>query len=189
MTGKEFPAFLESLAKLAVMYRIKMDTPTARVYYEALADVPIELLQRSMSKLLRHGGDFMPTASKIRETVDELEDERAAGEQLHAQNELMLHGDVDVNAARGFACGLCQDTGQRKVCPGGCADPNECSKLKRGYCVDYKDGRYSVPVARCECAPSNPELMRKRKAEGSARPKKYARAGGGRRERNFYGSD
>lgn len=187
MTTKEFPAFLESLAKLFVMYRQKMDTPAARVYFEALNDVPLPLLQRSMAKLLAHGGDFMPTASRIRETVDELEEERAAVEQHQAQH-LALDGHVDAGAARAFTCRLCEDTGLRKMCPGGCPDPNECPNLKRACCEHYKGGMYSVPVGRCECAPTNPELMRKRKAEG-ARPRKYARTGPGRRERNFYGSD
>ena len=186
MTGKDSQVFFGCLGKLAVMYRMKLDKAAARVYFEALDDIPIELLVAAMQKLLGHGGDFMPTAGRIREEVDKVQERLDADDRqraITAGNRLMLEGDVAAGP-REPICKKCDDTGKRRTCPG-CMDPNTCEKVGRDlYCPEYKEGKYSLPVMTCECAATNPEIMRKRKLE-TKRP----RYGAPKRERNFYGRD
>lgn len=186
MTSKESATFFAALAKLAVMYRVKMDKATARVYFEALQDIPLELLVLAMQKLLAAGGEFMPVAGRIRDTVDTIQDELDQRDRIAAQHQsgLMLDGAVDTGGPRAAVCKRCDDTGYRRVCPGGCEDFETCPKQSGGYCPEYRAGMNMVPVARCPCAATNPEIMRKRKAEGTQKRQRYGKA---RRERNFGG--
>ena len=186
MTAKEFPLFFGALGKLAVMYRVKMDKATARAYFEALQHVPIAVLMPAMQHLLAHGGDFMPTASRILETVDGQSEERETQEAISAvAGRLSLDGQTDGTAPHGFFCAICEDTGRRTICPG-CANPETCDKQKNRYCPDFKDGAYTLPVIACECVTNNPELLRKRKSERHRGPR-YSKPI--RRERNFYGRE
>lgn len=188
MTAKESPEFFAALAKLAVMHRITMDKATAKVYYDALNDVPIGLLLAAMARLLDHAGEFMPTSGKVREIVDEIQDEqhRRTVAEIERPQHLALTGTVETPRQPYFDCTVCEDTGMKKLCPGGCTDFDRCTRREGDYCPEYHEGRYRVPIAPCECAATNPTILRRRKAVAQPKPysKRKKRYDGGR---NYYG--
>lgn len=182
MTPKDAPQFFGALAKLSVMHRQKMDKAVARVYYEALSDVPIGLLVTAIGRLVAHAGEFMPTSGKIRATVDAVQDDDAAAARVALEHPqwLALSGDIQAGPIAP-ACEKCGDLGVRQTCA--CSDFDACEKRAGSYCPEYKEGKYSVPVRPCECAETNPTIMLRKKATVQ---KRYA---GTRRDRNFYETD
>lgn len=168
MNKEERDQFFAALGRLAVMHRIKLDKPTARIYYDALQDIPIDLLLRAFNKLVTHAGEFMPKSEEIRAMVDEIQEDAAHAarvQQTPVGQHLELAGNTaDTAKEPYFDCNMCGDTGMRPLCPG-CNDPRSCDNLKFGnYCIHHKDGKYSIPVGACPCSRTNPTILRRQKA-------------------------
>ncbi len=191
MTPKDAPRFFQLLAQLSVMHRLEMDKPTARIYFEALNDVPIELLEGAFERLVRHAGEWMPKTEEIRQVCTDIAAERHAADQaaLPQQNPLLLAGEsatreekqitlpggeqLTINVLQGvsgYNCTKCDDTGYAKVCT--CSDPSICQRNGRrtddDYCGEYRNGKTRLPVRRCDCYDTNPELLRRRALRAAA---------------------
>jgi len=191
MTPKDAPRFFQLLAQLSVMHRIELDKPTARIYFEALNDVPLDVLEGAFRRLLKHAGEWMPKTEEIRLTCDDIAAEQHAERQraLPQQNPLLLGGEsadreekhitlptgeqmtVSVlQGVSGYHCTKCDDTGYAKVCQ--CSDPSICQRGGRrmddDYCGSFYNGKSRLPVRRCDCYETNPELLRRRALRAAA---------------------
>lgn len=176
-TKEETSTFFAMLSKLAVHHRFAMDKPSAKIYWEGLRDIPIALVCESITRLLRDAGEFMPNNGRIREVVDEIQEERE--EQLRANalptpERLALEGNSQPTPVQHyFDCNVCEDTGMRPVCPG-CASPNECSKHQHRYCPEFREGKISLAVSQCACVRTNPTILRRQQA--AARLPRYSKS-------------
>ena len=165
MTRRDAPHFFKALGKLAVMARLKLDRANARAYYEALQDVPLDLLLAAMTKALAHAGDFMPASERIRELVDDVQDEQIHNARLRLKPdnrslELGLSGEEPVSVSAP-CCPKCSDAGHRQACA--CLDPQVCEQRQGDYCAAYMNGQYRIPVKVCECAGTNPTILLRKK--------------------------
>lgn len=178
MSNDRSKRFFEALGALAVHHGVELDKPTARSYYLALEDVPIDVLCKAFVRLLMHAGEFMPRSERIREVCDEVqqENDRREAQQIANPDRLALTGGTEQTAQPYFDCNVCGDTGMRPVCDGGCTSPDDCPFNKNRYCEKHRDGKASLPVAPCPCANTNPTILRRRKimAANSSAPR-YAK--------------
>lgn len=207
MTPHDAPRFFAAIAKLAVMHRIEFDKAMGRLYYEALADIPIDVLEAALDFLVKHAGEWFPKTEEIRSTCDLVSEEvhkARVQDELRAlpppaQEALALEGTsaqveekilplpggpmtVKVrHDVSGYHCDRCEDTGYMKVCR--CEDASRCNahgrRMDDDYCPEYMNGRSRLPVRRCVCYETNPELLRRRalaaqapKFTGPKRPRK-----------------
>src|SRR5262252_2332148 len=91
---------------LATATRADVDDPTIELYFRALADVPLSLLEQATVELAATA-KFMPRPVEIREAVDELLDRRQRMREIAGpSNQLALPGEVGE-----FVCADCGNTG------------------------------------------------------------------------------
>ena len=96
--------FARLITTLAVATNAKdVDTPTIELYFRALMDVPIELLEAAVVPMVQ-SARFFPKVAEWRLACDKVLDARQA--QLTAGNQLQLGGDVGDGR-----CPSCDDTG------------------------------------------------------------------------------
>jgi hypothetical protein len=77
---------------------------------------------------------------------------------------------VRTDGSSGYHCDRCDDTGYMKVCR--CDDASACHRGGRrpddDYCAEYFNGQRRLPVQRCVCYDTNPELLRRRALRAKA---------------------
>jgi hypothetical protein len=100
VTNDDRTEFFQICVTLAAVTRAELDEPTQHLYWQAMRDVPMELVRRASVDLTK-GSKFMPTPAEWRAEVDRVLDRRPA---KPAQG--LLPGDVG-----DFRCDACDNTG------------------------------------------------------------------------------
>lgn len=207
MTLHDSPRFFAALARLAVLHRVQVDKAMGRVYFEALTDVPIDTLESALDYLTRHAGDFFPKTEEIRAVCNDVEETRVrmqpetppqqsqfaleASQADHVEKTIALpSGPMTVKVAVGVSgslCDRCDDSGWKQICA--CENPGTCSGRDGDHCAQYRNGGVRLPVQRCECHTTNPEILRRRAGEKAAAPSytwKKKKRTGFTGERSYY---
>lgn len=150
MKKEERARFAAMLATLGIALRADIDEPTIHLYFRALRDVPMDLLERSGVELAK-SCTFMPKPAEFRVAVDAILDKRGAGPKGQA----LLPGDVGE-----FRCATCDNTGWVEAirpCPG------------EGRCRAKDPAHVHTFAARCQ----DETCLRWREAQ-AARKKRYS---------------
>lgn len=109
MTPFDSARFAVAIANVAIAARIELDDPTIEVYWRALEDVPIELVERA-ARELEKTATFFPRPAEWRAAVDGLLD-KAERATLPTGGQMLLPGDVGTAAAGEYRCPACDNTG------------------------------------------------------------------------------
>lgn len=150
MTSIDRPAFARLVSTLATVHNRKVDDATLLAYFEALEDIPLELIEAGAKELQKHSR-HMPKPADFREAVQKVR--RAAAPLPPVTDE---HGQPVLT----FVCLRCEDTGWRPVC--GC----DTGRLDMSHrCPEHGgEGKAPIRVRACECRPTNANFHRDRGA-------------------------
>lgn len=115
MEAEDARRFAACIAALAVATRGELDDPTIELYFRALEDVPIDLLEAASIELARTS-QWFPRPAEWRRAVDIILDRTqqvhgALGPARGPDGQLLLPGDVGAP----WQCPECDGTGWRRV--------------------------------------------------------------------------
>jgi len=134
--------FARCLAMLAVTFNKTVSEAKADAYWEALSDIPIDLIELGARRLLKTAPHF-PAPSKWRVAVDAEQDAHAEAQESSTRR---LTGEVAVEDTT--FCEECQDTGWRP-------SPVPTSHI---YGPEYQRRHPTTSaVMRCACWDQNPK--------------------------------
>jgi hypothetical protein len=97
--------FAAIIAPLAVSLRADIDEPTIMMYFRALSDVPMQLLEAAAVELAATA-KFFPKPAEWREAVDEILDRRERMKALDKSEQALLPGEIGE-----YECPDCGNTG------------------------------------------------------------------------------
>jgi hypothetical protein len=141
MTRADVPRFGTIIAALSLATRGDVDEPTIELYFRALIDVPINLLDQAAVELAATA-KWMPKPAEWREAVDALLDRRQRLQALGPSTQLALPGEVGE-----YRCEDCDNTGRVSV-EVVCEKGESCGRYKvQPHSHSYSrrcDNRYCV---------------------------------------------
>lgn len=151
MTSVDRPAFARLMTTFASIHNRKLEEPVLLAYFEALEDLPFDLIEQASIEVKRQAR-HMPKPADFREAVQKVR--RAAPQPPPVIDE---HGAAVLT----FACLRCEDTGWRPAC--GC----DMGRLDMSHrCPNHGgegyDKKSPTRVRACECRPTNAHFNRDR---------------------------
>lgn len=178
MQDTEFAAFGKALGTVAVAFSRDLDDATIDLYFKALREIPLELIQKATADIVKFE-ERWPTPAKWRVIVDDVQERLGADEQkalAERQQKLLpapVFDTVTNEWVQTYHCYKCKDTGWRPDC--GCdadqmvtiMDLVHAENLKGlGTCKVHGPRRrheldYPRSVYPCECRPTNPVWQQK----------------------------
>lgn len=149
--------FARCALALAAATRADVDEATLEIYWRALHDVPIKLLEEASIELAATA-KFMPKPVEWRQAVDEVLDRRQRLQEIAGPNgQPKLPGEIGE-----YECPVCENTGWEFF-------EKECD---RPACVDRKPGETHTHRWTKRCTNTFCQKARQQKAE---RDRRYAR--------------
>lgn len=130
MTNYDAEKFAQVIAALAVATRGEIDDPTIELYFRALMDVPMNLLEAAAVELARDVV-FFPRPAEWRVAVDRILDRQERLQLPAPEEQLRLEGQIGGGAA--WRCEDCDNTGfVASDKNGACGAPDRCDLAGRG---------------------------------------------------------
>jgi hypothetical protein len=153
------PRFAQTMAGVALATRTELDDTTMELYFKALEDIPMDLVEAGAVELVK-GLKFWPMPAEWRAACDTILDRQA---RLNQMGQLRLTGNVSVDD---FHCEACDDTGWAEIA-------FDCERL---ICrpTGTPPGTIHPHTGVTPCL--NPDCVRRRGAEFQ-RGRRYAKKG------------
>jgi hypothetical protein len=151
MTSVDRPGFVRLLTTFASIHNRKLDEAVLTAYYEALEDVPFDVLEQAAIEVKKHAR-HMPKPADFREAVQKVRRATPVAPPIVDEQ------GVPVLT---FICLRCEDTGWRPAC--GC----DTGRLDISHrCPEHggegHEGKAPIRVRACECRPTNAHFNRDR---------------------------
>ncbi len=133
--------FATIIAPLAVTLRTDLDEPTILMYFRALSDVPMNLLEAAAVELAATA-KFFPKPAEWREAVDEILDRRERLKEIDKGHQALLPGEVGE-----YECPDCGNSGfiiTQQACNRGCRvklaehTHDVATRCSQKYCVENR---------------------------------------------------
>jgi hypothetical protein len=158
MKANERGRFAKCILTLATATRGEVDEPTIEVYWRALIDVPMALIEEASIELAATA-KFMPRPVEWRQAVDEVLDRRQRMQALAGPSgQALLPGEVGH-----YECDRCDNTGWEQIV-------SDCTRAWR--CPQFVDGATHTHSAARRC--TNRFCIEAR-TQAAAKKKRYAK--------------